>query len=106
MIKNVPAALAAEMLEKDKSIRLIDVREPWEFELVHPAGAENFPLSGLMKALESLPKEGTYLLLCHHGSRSLNACVYMSLQGYSQLYNVEGGVEAWALEVDTKLARY
>jgi rhodanese-related sulfurtransferase len=88
--------------------RLIDVREIDEYEVAHIAGAELLPLSQWPAiAAEKLPDPGQRLLIhCHHGGRSGNATEFLLRNGYSDVTNIAGGIDAWSLEIDPSIPRY
>lgn len=88
--------------------RLIDVREPDEWDIAHVAGAELLPLSQWPAiAAEKLTDLATpVLVLCHHGGRSARATDFLLRNGFTDVTNVAGGIDAWATEIDPALARY
>ena len=110
-MSNVPEINVGELkqlLGSEKPPRLIDVREPDEWEICHITGAELIPLSRWPQlALEKLKDKNEPLLMqCHHGGRSARATAYLLSQGYTDVRNVAGGIDAWSLEIDPALARY
>ena len=88
------------------SLTVVDVRPADERALA----AVNVPFSVFdddgLSHLESLPKETPLAFLCHHGGRSAQAAEHFRGLGFREVYNVEGGIEAWALEADTHVPRY
>jgi monothiol glutaredoxin len=88
------------------SLTLVDVRPPEERALA----AVNVPFSVLdgdaLSHLENLPKDTPLAFLCHHGGRSAQAAEHFRGLGFREVYNVEGGIEAWALEADSHVPRY
>jgi rhodanese-related sulfurtransferase len=74
--------------------RLIDVREPDEFEEVHARGAALVPLGELPDRLDEVPREGTTYVICRSGARSMRAAEFLTEQGYDAV-NVAGGTLAW-----------
>ena len=88
------------------SLTLVDVRPPEERALA----AVNVPFAVLdgdgLSHLENLPKETPLAFLCHHGGRSAQAAEHFRGLGFREVYNVEGGIEAWALEADSHVPRY
>ncbi len=85
---------------------LIDVREPFEFEICAIAGAEPIPMRQIPERLGDLPREKHLLIHCHHGGRSLRVTEYLRAQGFTRVSNVAGGIEAWAERIDPTLRRY
>ena len=85
---------------------LIDVREPFEFEICAIPGAEPIPMLQIPEHLGDLPREKHLLIHCHHGGRSLRVTEYLRAQGFPRVSNVAGGIEAWAEQIDPTLRRY
>lgn len=85
--------------------RLIDVRTAWEWEIVHLPGSERLD-EDLFEALQALPRDTPLAFLCHHGVRSAAAAGHFARLGFTDLWNVAGGIEAWAVELDPTLSRY
>jgi rhodanese-related sulfurtransferase len=87
--------------------RLIDVREPDEWEIARIPGAELFPLSQWPAIVDQLTdREQPLLVVCHHGGRSARATDFLLRQGFTQVTNVAGGIDAWSCEVDPAVPRY
>jgi monothiol glutaredoxin len=88
------------------SLTLVDVRPPEERALA----SVNVPFSvfdgDARSHLEGLPKDTPLAFLCHHGGRSAQAAEHFRGLGFLDVYNVEGGIEAWALEADAHVPRY
>jgi adenylyltransferase/sulfurtransferase len=85
---------------------LVDVREPHEWDIVHIEGARLIPLGDLPARLHELDSAKTYVLQCHHGSRSAGALLLMRQAGFRRLFNLAGGIDAWADRIDRSLPRY
>ena len=85
---------------------VIDVREPWEFERCRIEGSLSVPLAQLPARHAMLPADRDLVLVCHHGARSQHAALWLAQNGFANLHNLRGGVEAWALEVDPAMPRY
>ena len=85
---------------------LVDVREPWEYAHCHIEGSQLMPLQTVPANVAALPRDRDLVLVCHHGNRSQRAAQWLEQQGYSRLFNLAGGVERWATEVDPAMPRY
>jgi len=85
---------------------LIDVREPYELEIARIDVARPIPLGELPQQADTLPRDRSLLLLCHHGGRSRRATEYLRHLGFEHATNVAGGIDAWAEQIDPSLARY
>ena len=85
---------------------VLDVREPWEFDLASLPNSTLVPLSTLPSAINRLEREADYVVMCHHGMRSDMAANWMRAQGYGRVRNLVGGIDAWSVEVDSSIPRY
>lgn len=85
---------------------VVDVREKWEVEVAPLPGALHIPLGDLEERAHEIPVDRDVLLLCHHGVRSAYATRFLREAGWDRAFNVRGGIEAWARDVDATLARY
>ena len=108
---NVPELSVRELQEELASAnppQLIDVREAAEWEFCRIPGAELLPLSQWPQlAVEKLTDKSQPLLMqCHHGGRSARATAWLLGQGYTNVRNVAGGIDAWSIEVDSSVPRY
>jgi rhodanese-related sulfurtransferase len=92
--------------EADPNLVLVDVRDADELETVSVAWATWIPLPELPQRLGELDKNAEIALMCHHGGRSARAAAFLSAQGFTRVYNVDGGVDAYAQRIDPSLARY
>jgi adenylyltransferase/sulfurtransferase len=84
---------------------LLDVREDTEIALCRIPGAIHIPLHQLEDALDRLSKENSLLVYCHHGRRSLLAVQYLNSRGFKAL-SIEGGIHAWAEQIERGMPRY
>lgn len=85
---------------------ILDVREPHEVALCRIDGACNIPLGALAQRVLELPRGRAIVAHCHHGGRSARATQWLLLQGFEQVVNLTGGIDAWALRVDPNMERY
>ncbi|UFS61010.1 ThiF family adenylyltransferase [Subtercola endophyticus] len=87
---------------------LVDVREPWERELVAIEGSALVPLQSILSeaAQEVMPRDETVIVHCHYDNRSRYAREVLLQSGWTNVTFVEGGIDAWATEVDPTLPRY
>ena len=101
-----PQELKARLDQGDK-FRLIDVREADEWAFAHLPEAELIPLSKFQQlATQELAPEETIILYCHHGMRSAKAQAFLKAQGYGNVLNLTGGIDAWSTQVDPTVKRY
>ena len=89
---------------------VLDVREPWEVQTasVRPEGFEllTIPMSTVPANLQDLPRDRPIACLCHHGARSMQVARFLVSNGFAEVSNIAGGIDAWSLQVDPALARY
>jgi molybdopterin/thiamine biosynthesis adenylyltransferase/rhodanese-related sulfurtransferase len=98
-------ALAAE-LASDHIPVLVDVREPWEVSIVTLPGALSIPLGELAEAIPRLQGTDSIVLYCHHGVRSAHALALLHSNGFDTARHLEGGIDAWATQLDPTMGRY
>jgi rhodanese-related sulfurtransferase len=105
----------AEWLRQRPDLRLLDVREPYEFPRARfpDERVAHAPLSDLArKSVEALPetikqdKAGTLVVFCHHGSRSAQVTAWLLDLGWESVYNLAGGIDAYARQVDQQIGLY
>lgn len=105
-MKNLKPSEAKKLLDSESDIRIIDVREMWEYEIVHLPNSELLPISDFQNGITKLNKTDKLLIYCHHGVRSVSVCSYLEQRGFNNVYNLSGGINAWSLEVDDSLSLY
>lgn len=84
-------------LMRTGSVRVLDVREDWEFRRGRVPGAISMPLGQLSGRAAELPRGKPLAIICEHGSRSLTATEFLLSQGFDGAVSVRGGTSAWAL---------
>jgi rhodanese-related sulfurtransferase len=98
-IKTISAQeLVGRLQQQPDSLRVIDVREHREIIAGAVPGAEAMPLATIPLRLGELDREDTLVFVCRSGARSAQACAYLQQQGYDKVYNLQGGMIAWARE--------
>lgn len=96
-------------LDSGESVKLIDVREPFEHQTAHIEGAVLIPMNTVparLQQLEAMADERPLVVYCHHGVRSLNVVNWLRQQGVDQCQSLAGGIDRWSLEVDGSVPRY
>ena len=94
--------------ERSKPL-LLDVREPWEFEKCHIGGSQSMPMRSVPARYPELLRQGReqdLVVICHHGARSFQVGLFLEQQGFSNVINLQGGVAAWARDVDPAMPTY
>ncbi len=83
-------------IRRDRAVRVLDVREDWEFKRGHVPGAIHVPLKQLPARAGKLPRTMRYAVICQSGSRSRAAAEFLVEQGFEGAVSVRGGTGAWA----------
>jgi rhodanese-related sulfurtransferase len=99
-------AQAAAALRDDHAVLFLDVREPWEHELCHIAGDLHIPMGQIPTRLDEIPLDRPLIVVCHHGMRSRQVGEFLLSRGFTDVANLDGGIDAWARAVDTELELY
>jgi len=100
-----PKELRARLDKGDKLV-LLDVREPWEYDLAKLVGSILIPLATLPQSMAKLDREAEIVAICHHGMRSADATNFLLQQGFASVKNLVGGIDAWSVQVDGSVPRY
>ena len=85
---------------------LLDVREDWELNICSLSGALHIPMGQVPTRTEELDPEQELVVVCHHGVRSMRVVQYLASRGFKKLYNLQGGVNAWACEIEPAMQTY
>ncbi|BCO31966.1 rhodanese-like domain-containing protein [Thiohalobacter sp. COW1] len=102
-----PAEIKAHLEQAQTPPLLLDVREPWEYEVCRIEGSTLIPMRQIPLKAETLDPERETIVICHHGVRSYSVARYLEAQlGFSNVINLSGGVDAWARDVDPGMATY
>jgi rhodanese-related sulfurtransferase len=102
------AAEVSAAREGGEGFLLLDVRRPDEWDTTHIEGATLLPLDELETRLGELAewRSRRVVVHCHHGGRSARACALLRANGFEDVSNLTGGIEAWSLTVDPSVPRY
>jgi adenylyltransferase/sulfurtransferase len=97
----------ANRLAAGEDLFLLDVRERPEYDLCHLEGAVLIPVGMIPNNRKRIPTDRPVVVYCHHGIRSANVAEYLYAQGgLTNLFNLEGGIDAWARNVEPEMAIY
>lgn len=106
MIKQVTPEKLKASLDEDSPILLLDVREPWEYEICHIDGSMNISMINIPSSIEELDPGKETVVICHHGIRSMQVANYLTDQDFNKVTSLEGGVDAWAKSIDQTMPQY
>ena len=90
----------------EKQPFLLDVRQPWEFNICNIENSVLVPMSTIPATVESLDFDRETVVICHHGIRSRSVGRYLEQAGFTNIINLSGGMAQWAKTVDTQMATY
>jgi rhodanese-related sulfurtransferase len=99
-----PAEVVA--LQARQALLLLDVRQPEELALAAVTGARHIPMNEIPARLGELEPDAPLAVLCHHGSRSLMVARFLERNGFTQVFNVSGGIDAWSRTADPAIPLY
>ncbi len=99
-----PQELKAKM--GNGGLKLVDVREPHEYDICHLPNAKLVPLSEILSRVAELDSSDELVVYCHHGMRSRDAVEFLKGAGFRKIKSLQGGIDAWAAAVDPSLPRY
>ena len=103
----ISAGQVKSMIKHGRKFTLLDVREPWEFAKASLEGSKNIPMGDVpSRAHQELDPEDYFVVVCHHGLRSLNVTNWLRQQGFEKVQSMRGGIDGWARTVDPKIPLY
>ena len=105
-MKEITVAQLKQKLDSKEDFQLIDVRESFEYEMSNING-ENIPLAGILIEAGKIAKDKPVIIQCRSGARSAAAVMQLEQKfGFTNLYNLKGGILAWAAEHDPDMQVY
>jgi sulfur-carrier protein adenylyltransferase/sulfurtransferase len=105
-IEEINVTELKERFDQSEPFELIDVREQEEHEICHIKEAQLVPLSTLTSEAVNWDTSKEYIVMCKMGGRSARACEWLLSNGFENVRNVEGGIMAWAEEIDPTMEQY
>jgi rhodanese-related sulfurtransferase len=95
-----------DRLTQGDDLLLLDVREPQEYRYAKIDGSTLIPLQQIPARIGELDPNRNIVVICHHGMRSMQAAHYLAHQGFTNVANLTGGIDAWSLQCDFSVPRY
>lgn len=105
-VKQISATELRTRIQNEPHLLLLDVREPNEFEYASIENSVLIPLNQIPQRLGELDPQQEIVVICHHGMRSLQACMYLVNSGVEHVANLTGGIDAWSSDCDSSVPRY
>jgi len=106
-VRSLSVSQLKARLEADSDAPLVlDVREPWEVAVCRIEPAAFMPMREIAARYTELDGGREIAVLCHHGVRSRFVTSFLEKQGFDRVYNVDGGIDAWAREIDAEMPTY
>ena len=105
-VKPISATELNEKRQQNSALFLLDVREPNEYQYAHIADSVLIPLRQIPNRLTDLNLDDEIVVVCHHGMRSQQAAQYLVQQGFKNVSNLTGGIDAWSCTCDSSVPRY
>jgi molybdopterin/thiamine biosynthesis adenylyltransferase/rhodanese-related sulfurtransferase len=93
-------------IDAGQSLTLIDVREPFEYDIARLPASQLIPLGELPARRHEVPRDPDVVVYCHSGMRSARAVALLRNEGFTNAYNLTGGIDAWSREIDSSVPRY
>ncbi len=106
MVAQISPQDLAQKLQSDNPPLVVDVREPWEFNLARIPSAVLHPMRDVATWMHTLDPEAETVIMCHSGVRSLQVAGYLKMHGFKNVINLLGGIDAWSVWVDPRVPRY
>ena len=95
-----------QKMDAREPFELIDVREAFEYEIARIDGAKLIPLGEIAERVSELQRERPIVVHCHSGRRSAEAVRLLQQRGFANVYNLEGGIDAWSDQIDSSVPKY
>jgi rhodanese-related sulfurtransferase len=109
-VDDQPIALTVAELDRRRrageTLAILDVREPWELEIVRFPDALAIPLMTLPARVGEVPTDRPVVVVCHHGMRSAQAVSWLRQNGIANAINLDGGIDAWARQIESTMGVY
>jgi len=108
MSNEIPQWSAKELklrIDAGEPAYILDVREPWEYEIAQ-IGGKLIPMNEIPKRLAEIDRDREIIVQCHHGVRSQRVAEFLKQSGFPRVVNLVGGIDAWSREVDPAVPKY
>jgi molybdopterin/thiamine biosynthesis adenylyltransferase/rhodanese-related sulfurtransferase len=105
-IPSISVHALQQKLQDNGRVVLVDVREEFEYDIARISGSILIPLRELSARFGEMPRNKEIVVMCKSGTRSAQATAFLRQQGFADVFNLEGGIDAWASEIDPEMPKY
>lgn len=106
LVQEMSAAELKRRLDAGEPLCIVDVREPWECEIVRLEASQNIPLGQIRQRCAELDAQTDIVLMCKAGGRSRMAAQLLAERGFARVFNLTGGIDAWTRDIEPQLPVY
>ena len=101
-----PTQLSEHIGNPDSNPFLLDVREPWEYDICSIESSISMPMGTIPENIDDLDQSREIIVICHHGIRSKQVAMFLEHKGFTDVVNLTGGIDAWARDIDINMSLY
>lgn len=105
-MKHLDVDTLKQKMDQREDLVLLDVREDYEREICKLSPDVHIPMGDIPDRWSELPQDKDIIVYCRSGGRSLNVCQFLEKSGFSSVYNLTGGILAWADRIDPSFRKY
>ena len=106
-VKQIKASELQKIIQLEESSPvLLDVREPFEYQMANIDNSVLIPLGQIQQRMNELDPQKEIIVICHHGMRSQQVADYLVYCGFTNVSNLVGGIDAWSIQCDPEVPRY
>ena len=106
-VKQIKASELQKIIQLEESSPvLLDVREPFEYQIANIDNSVLIPLGQIQQRMNELDSKKEIIVICHHGMRSQQVADYLVNCGFTNVSNLDGGIDSWSIQCDPEVPRY
>lgn len=106
MVREISVEELKAKRDRGENPLVLDVREDWELQLARIPGVVHVPMSQVPARLAEFTRDAETIVMCHAGGRSLRVAQFLVNQGFTNVANLSGGIDAWSQAIDATVPRY
>jgi len=105
-VPDVTPAQLKQWLDEGQEVTVIDVRESWELAIMALPFAQHIRMIEIFSRVSEIPRDRPVVIFCRTGSRSVRTVEMLQMRGFTNVYNLDGGILAWAHELDPSMPQF